>query len=114
MNTEKLKLAVVQGAACGFMVGAVLLVGRSWTPAALAAQAPPLAVPATIAAHQFQVIDDAGKIRADLYAARDGGSPVFLLYDGKENLRTMLALDPSGSPSLELFDKTGKVIRRFP
>ena len=98
--------AAVQGAACGLMIGVVLLVGgRVWRPATVAAQAP--VVPAVMKAQRFELVDAAGKLRALLWLPLSG-APGLDLLDGTGAMRASLSLSPDGSPKLDLSDATGK------
>ena len=107
-----LTIPAVQGAACGLMIGAVVLVGRHvWRPATVAAQTP--AVPAVVRARRFELVDAAGKTRAGLSVNSDG-SPNMALFDATGNMRAGLFVLPEKSPHLLLRDAAGKVIWEAP
>jgi hypothetical protein len=124
MNT--LAKAVVQGAACGLMIGVVLLVGgRVWHPATVAAQSKQQAVADVVRARSFEVVDAAGKVTATLGVLPGGTSPALLLWDTAGNLRVTLgpiayadlktgAIINRPESSLLLFDKDRKVLWQAP
>ena len=92
------------GVACGLMIGVVLLVGgRVWRPATVAAQAS--VVPDVLRAQCFEMVDVAGKRRASLRMV--SGSPGLDLYDAAGKLRASLAGNPNGSRVLALSDAAG-------
>ncbi len=91
--------AAVQGAACGLVLGLVLLIGgRVWQPA----------VPDVVKARRFEVVDAAGKIRASL-GVLPSGAPGLGLSDAAGDLRVTLAVNADGGPNLALFDAAGKL-----
>jgi hypothetical protein len=99
--------AAVQGAACGLVLGMVVLTGgRLWQPQVAAAQAKQAAVPDVVRARSFEVVDAAGKPRAGLDVLSDGRSGL-QLHDAAENPRAALVLTQDGSTSLRLADKAG-------
>ena len=123
--------AAVQGAACGVMFGLVVLIGgRLWHPATVAAQAKEPAVAEVVRARRFEMVDAAGKARAVLSVLPDGrtglllvdaggkgrvilrlhsdGTPVLALYDAAGKERASLSLLPDGSPALGFHDAAGK------
>jgi len=92
--------AAVQGAACGLVFGAVVLIGgRLWQP-----QVP--AVAEEVRARRFEVVDDAGKLRA-LLAVRPDGGPGLVLYDAAETNRAILFERENGEAYLGLCDAAG-------
>ena len=100
--------AVVQGAACGLMIGAVLLVGgRVWRPATVAAQAP--VVPVVLRGRSFEVVDAAGKTRLGLGVMKPDGRPGLVLSDAAGKGRVVLSVNSSGNPGLDLYDAAGKL-----
>jgi hypothetical protein len=85
--------AAVQGAACGLMIGALLLTGgRVWRPSA---------VDDVARARAFELIDASGKVRASL-AFGFGGSPVLSLYDSARKVGLRLSLTREGDSFLTL------------
>lgn len=97
MNT--LTKAVVQGAACGLMIGAVLLVGGLvWHPATVAD---------VVRARRFEMVDTAGNVRARLEDF-SGLGPQLALNDDKGQLRATLGSGPGGSVALRLRDAKGQ------
>lgn len=99
--------AAVQGAACGLMFGAVLLIGGwLWWPQVAAAQGKQPGVAEVVKARRFEVVDAAGKVRARLSVGPTG--PSLDLYDGSGNERASLFAVPDGSPGLDLHDAAGK------
>jgi hypothetical protein len=87
MNT--LTKAAVQGAACGLMMGAVLLAGwRVWHPATVAD---------VVRARRFMVQNEDGKLRASL------GSEGLTLFDRAEKVRAILEFNASAGSSLRLW-----------
>jgi hypothetical protein len=100
--------AAVQGAACGLMLGVVLLSGgRLWQPQVAAAQAKQPAVPDVVKAKRFEVVDVAGRVRVFLEAT--SGAPGLTLLDAAGRQRLDLLLREHGSPTLQLLDKNGKL-----
>jgi hypothetical protein len=110
MNT--LRKAAMQGAACGLMIGVVLLVGgRVWHPATVAD---------VMRARRFEMVDAHGEEQAILGPASDG-SPNLSLWDAAGKARAVLgaisvpALKTTeqrkrAESSLVLFDKDERVI----
>ena len=88
------QIAAVQGAACGFMLGLVLLVGSRWsgTPAQ-AADTP------VIRAKSIELVDDLGKVRAQFFTAANGNVGL-AMYDGKGKMRSQLGILNEGQPGL--------------
>jgi len=100
--------AAVQGAACGLVLGLVLLAGgRVWQPQAAAAQAkelPPIpkdffkqqAVAEVVKARRFEVVDEAGKQGATL----DASGLVLYAQGGKQaavlNISGLSLIDTAG------------------
>jgi hypothetical protein len=106
MNT--LTKAAVQGAACGLMIGSVLLIGgRVWHPMPVAAQAKQQTVPEMVRARSFQVLDTAGKFRAGLGVGSDGTVGLSLL-DAAGKTRAVFAMFSDGTPGMYLQDEAGK------
>lgn len=102
MNT--LTKATVQGAACGLMMGVVLLAGwRVWRPATMGS--PATAVADVVRARKFEMVDTAGKVRARL---EDFSGPQLALSDDKGQLRVTLGSGPGGSVALHLRDEQGQ------
>ena len=121
--------AAVQGAACGLVIGFVLLIGgRLWRPEVAVAQAKPAAVPDVVKARRFEVVDAAGEVRAVLDVTKDisglalfgaagkgsvglavapDGSSGLALRDAARKRRLSLAVDPDGTPSMGLSDAAG-------
>lgn len=100
--------AAVQGTTCGLMIGALLLIGgRVWRPAAVAAQATQPAVVDVMRAQIFQVIDAAGRVRAALSVA-PGGTVGLTLVDAAGERRAVLFIESDGTPGLSLMDAEGK------
>jgi hypothetical protein len=100
--------AAVEGAACGLMIGVVLVAGgRVWRPASVEAQAKQPAVADVVRARRLEVVDAAGKTRAGLSLGPDGG-PRLLLFDASEKPRATLSVDSKGSPRLLLSGEAGK------
>ena len=100
--------AAVQGAACGLMLGLVLLIGgRLWRPEVAAAQAKPAAVPDVVKAKSFQVVDAAGKRRAGMAVDSDG-NPFLGLFDAAGTTRARLAMISDGTTALAFYDAAGK------
>lgn len=98
--------AAVQGAACGLMIGAVLLVGEYvWRPTAVAAQAPKMA--GVVRAGMFMLVNEAGRVRATV--ATSNGNPFLTLSDAGGKERAKLSLLSDGTPSLELYDAAGNL-----
>jgi hypothetical protein len=88
--------AAVQGAACGLMVGAVLLVGgRVWRPATVVAQAKQAAVADVVRARRFEVVDPAGSVRARLDSS--AGVTALALYGTGERVAASLSFSPLGA-----------------
>jgi hypothetical protein len=93
----------VQGAACGLMIGATLLIGgRVWNPAAEAAQDKQPAVADVVKARSFEVVDASGKMRATL--GMGGGTVALGLADARGDMRAALTVVSDGTVSLSLFD----------
>jgi len=100
--------AAVQGAACGLMIGLVVLIGgRLWQPEVAAAQARSSAVPDLVKARRFEVVDPTGKVRVVLDAIMD--QPGLTLLDAAGKDRGYFLLREDGSPTLQLLDKNGKL-----
>jgi hypothetical protein len=101
--------AAVQGAACGLMLGIVLLVGgRLCQPQVAAAQAKQPAVPDVVQARRFEVVDAAGRVRATLGVSTEEGKARLVLFDAAGKGDAWLEVSPHGMPSLMLFDPMGK------
>jgi hypothetical protein len=98
--------AILQGAACGLVLGMVLLIaGRAWWPQVAAAQAEKPAVAEVVRARRFEVVDAGGKMRA-LLTLRDG-NPSLMFSDAAGEVRVHLTL-LDGNPSLSFSDAAGK------
>ncbi len=96
--------AAVQGAACGLMLGMVVLIGWPlWQP---------LAVAEVVKARSFEMVDAARKPRVVL--AVPDGSPGLGLYDAAGKRRAHLSMLPDGRSGLTLHDAAGKVIWKAP
>ena len=91
-----LTIAAVLGAACGLMIGVVLLVGgRVWHRSAV------------VKAQSFQVVDAAGNVRAELgIASGEMGMAFMGLSDVAGRIRASLSVTSDGSSSLALLDAT--------
>lgn len=63
------------------------------------------AVPQTITAHGFKVMDSSGRIR--LRMGMEEGRPGIGLFDAQGKGRMQVALTPEGAPSIALFDAQG-------
>jgi hypothetical protein len=101
--------AAVQGAACGLMLGLVVLIGgRLWQPQVAAAQGWQV-----VRATRFEAVDAAGKVRALLSVPPDR-SPSLELFDAAGKARASLSLDPEDRPGVMLLDAAGKVIWKAP
>ncbi len=99
--------AAVQGAACGLMIGVVLLIGgRAWKPETVAAQTKQPIVPDVVRARSFEVVDTTGKVRAVLGATPGAPGRIQLPAVGKEPAKLLVV--PEGNPGLVLFDASGK------
>ena len=98
--------AAGQGAACGLVIGLVLLIGwHGWHPATGAAPSP--AVADVVRARSFDVVDAAGKEWASLGLV--GGTPGLTLFDAAGQVRANLhLLTGEGYASLSLCDGTGR------
>jgi len=93
--------AAVQGAACGLVFGLVVVLGgRLWHPATVAAQAP--AVAEVVKARRFEVVDAAGKVGVIL------GSPGLVFCDAAGHTRASLSLGSDGNPDLVFRDAAGQ------
>jgi len=101
--------AAVQGAACGLMIGAVLLVGeRVRPPATVAARAMQPAAADVVRARRFEVVDAAGKARG-LFGLESRGTSGLYLYDAAEKPRMGMSFSPSGEAGLILMDSAGSL-----
>jgi hypothetical protein len=93
----------VQGAACGLVIGAMLLIGgRVWHPATVAAQEQQPAAADVVKARSFEVVDTFGTMRAKLGMGTDGIVGLGL-SDATGETRAALAVVPDGTVSLVLF-----------
>jgi hypothetical protein len=100
--------AAVQGAACGLVLGVVLLIGgRLWQPRVAVAQARQPAMPDVVQAGRFEVVDAAGRVRATLGVSAEEGKARLVLFDAAGKGDAWLEVSPHGSPSLMLFDPIG-------
>ena len=108
MNT--LTKAAVQGAACGLMIGAVLLVGgRVWRPVTVEAQSKQPAVADVVRARRFEVVDAAGKERAVLGVFSDDVTAL-RVYDATGKMMLMgLGVTRDDEAGLGLRDAAGKL-----
>jgi hypothetical protein len=120
---NKLMQWVIQGAACGLVIGFVMLVGLYvWQPASGRAEAAASVVPGVVKATRFELVDAQGKSRVVLSA--DGAvwlmllvSPVgtgLMISDGKNNTRLSAGLEKDDTPLLNLFDAKGNVLFKAP
>lgn len=80
---------------------ALVIVGLTGT---IAASRP---TPKAIRAHEFDVVDNSGNVRATMNFIPSGESGV-AVYDAKGHPRAVMAVAPSGSPSLALSDSEGR------
>ncbi len=87
----------------GGLVALVVLAG-----AFMMGQAAPEKIPLVLKAHSFQVVDQAGKLRARLGVGADG-APRLLLYDKAGKLRGMLGVRPNGASHLFFSGPDGKL-----
>jgi hypothetical protein len=103
--------AAVQGASCGLVIGAVLLIGgRVWHPATAAAQGRQAAVADVIRARSFAVVGKQGELRLRLGVLPDG-DPGLKLYDRRGSTRAALTLLPAdGTPELTMYDTRGELL----
>jgi hypothetical protein len=101
--------AAVQGAACGLMLGLVLLIGgRLWRPQIVGLQAGQPAVTDLVRTKRLELVDERGKVRAVLDMA--GKAPLGLhLRDAAGNLRASLDL-LGDDPALGLWGAAGKAL----
>jgi len=101
--------AAVQGAACGLMLGLVVLIGgRLWQPEVAAAQGWRV-----VRATRFEAVDAEGKVRALLSVPPDR-SPSLELFDTAGKARASLGVLPDGTPGLDVLNKAGKVMWEAP
>ena len=74
--------------------------------AAYAAGQAKVSAPEVIRAQKFELVDEKGKVRAELTLV--DGIPGLLLSDQEGKPRAALGLDKNGTPSLSLHDSSGK------
>jgi hypothetical protein len=104
---NKLKVALVQGATCGLMLGAVLLVGtRMWRPPAAATRGTEAPTVDVVKARSYQLMDGTGRVRAALGILPDKSTGL-VLFDETDVVRAVVGLEPDGSPGFQLFDADG-------
>ena len=65
-------------------------------------------IPDVVQAKAFQLVDDCGRVRAELNS-NDHGDPSFVLFDQDGRGRLLAALYESEQPFLALFDLHGRV-----
>jgi len=84
--------AAVQGAACGLVLGMVVLTGgRLWRRQVAPAQAKQVGMPHVMRARRSDVVDSVGKLRATLVLTQDGSRSV-RLADRARTARVVLAV----------------------
>ena len=64
-------------------------------------------IPDVVQAKAFQLVDDSGKVRAELSTTSDG-DPSFVLLDEGGQIRLSATLNESQQPFLALFDQNGQ------
>lgn len=100
-------LCAMQGLCAGIGLGLVLLVGgHVWRPQPARAQDGPV-VPEVMQAKRFEMVDDAGKVRAVLGMGEQGDEGLALM-NARGVIRAALLLQED-SPRLSLADTTGRV-----
>jgi hypothetical protein len=90
----------------GFAVAALILA------AALGAIYATRPVPDVIKAHEFDVVDRAGNVRAEM-RMNPAGEPDFAIFDQGGRLRGSLYVDAGGSSQVALYGKGGNVALRM-
>jgi len=105
MNTKRDVLMVIVALAAGLVGGVV----SSWflMGAPVFAQKAPQPEK-VLQAERFEVVDQAGKLRAALGTASDG-SPSLTLADQAGKSRATLGIASDGSPGLQLYDQAGQL-----
>jgi hypothetical protein len=86
--------------------GSLLLIAIALAGLAIVAVGRRTGPPEVIQARKFVLLDDKGRVRADLSMGRSGAEPELALYDEEGRVRAVLDADVTG-PYLGFYDRNG-------